>query len=244
MQGNFYGVNNQGNVNPQVNANPQGNISPNNKVVQNNMIQNAMVGQENVIRPMNNQNTAVQNVAAPVNREFLQEVNTVNNNAQSSGVMDPLNNARNPIPVNPVAPVEDKKNYDDVKVTPMFILTLFFDIIKKPGTTLTSYIEKYQGTKTSFTITMFLTVFSLIVGLLMSVITGGFIKNYNVTTGSYTTKYDINGIFTQNYLRYLLIALLVSGGLILIVSLVYYGASFFNSKGVSLGKCRDVEKKG
>lgn len=201
------------------------------------------VGKENVVENLNEgQNKTVNNnavaetfVATTVKKEDVEKSNieVLDNNEK----LDPLNNANNPIPVNPVAPVVAEEKIEDVDVKPIILLNLLFDLIKKPGTTLTKYVSKYQGTKTAFFITMFITVFSLVLSLVMSLITGGFIKNYNVTTGSYTTSYSFSNIFTQDFLRIIAIALMISGGLILIVSIVYYAASFFNSKGVNFGKC-------
>lgn len=148
--------------------------------------------------------------------------------------LDPLDNANNPIPVNPVAPVEKKVEKEKLKFG--HLLKMVFGMVFHPGDVLSENSEKYgtfgNGLKLSFILTILTVLFS--VGF--RVVAGMFAKDYNSITGAITTSFDINNIFMLDYVYYIITAVVISGISILIISLIYYISSFFNNKGVRFGE--------
>lgn len=154
--------------------------------------------------------------------------------------MDPLNNATNAIPANPVAPKEEviveEELPKDVKANIFSALGMMIGMIFKPGTTIINNCRKYKSMFKALSVTMWVTVISLILCIGVRVICGAFVKNYNSVTGVTNVYMDFSRVlFLDNYLPYLLITLLVTVVGISIISLVYYASSFLNSKGVHMG---------
>lgn len=189
---------------------------------------------DQIEQPLNNneQNTfvAATVTAAPENPAAPVEM------VETTPVLDPLNNANNPVPVNPVAPPDTKRKVVAVAVSPLAPLGSVLDMIKKPGKLIEETIPKYEHFISSIMYTAFLTVVSLVLTLLARLIVGGFIKTYNNASGSYSATFDFANIANQNFVHYLLIALIVSGIAIIGVAVICYASSFLNSKGLTLGK--------
>lgn len=148
--------------------------------------------------------------------------------------LDPLDNANNPVPVNPVAPKEEKV----VKESLGFggLLKIIFGMILHPGDILEEKPDKYGTLVNGLKLSLVLTILTVVFSLAARVLTGMFVKDYNSITGAYNTRFDINNIFLQDYAYYLITAVVISGVSILIISLIYYISSFFNNKGVSFGE--------
>ena len=154
--------------------------------------------------------------------------------------LDPLNNANNPIPVNPVAPVEKKEELteEEINAKPSFfaVIGMILGMIAKPGTTIIDSIKKYKSFFKGIMITLWLTLATLIITLVVRVVAGSFYRSYNSITGSYAINFNFNNVLSlQNYTPYLIGALVVSVVAILVMSVIYYASSFFNSKGVHFG---------
>ena len=138
--------------------------------------------------------------------------------------LDPLDNANNPVPVNPVAPKEEKV----VKESLGFggLLKIIFGMILHPGDILEEKPDKYGTLVNGLKLSLVLTILTVVFSLAARVLTGMFVKDYNSITGAYNTRFDINNIFLQDYAYYLITAVVISGVSILIISLIYYISSF------------------
>lgn len=156
-------------------------------------------------------------------------------------VLDPLNNANNPVPVNPVAPVSQEQEEEEelsrnVKTNIFTVIGIMLKMFVAPGTTIVTNSKKYRSFMKAFMVTIWITIVTLILCIATRVVVGAFAKTYNAITGTYTISFSFNNVLSlDNYLQYLVIALLVSFVGILILAFIYYGFSFFNSKGVQLG---------
>lgn len=148
--------------------------------------------------------------------------------------LDPLNNANNPMPVNPKAPVEEKKEKKRLKF--FDIIKFTFGMVNHPGDMLEEKPDVYGSTVNGIKFAIFSTIWTLVLSLLCRVILGLFIKTYNQYTGAYTTRVGFDNLMTLDYSTFMVNAIVISGVSILVVSLIYYLSSFFNNKGVSFGE--------
>lgn len=193
----------------------------------------------NVIKPQtNNQPNETLDVLEPndVLNEALEELPV----EQEVTKLDPLNNANNPIPVNPVAEVEVKEELTEeelsAKANIWAVIGMFLGMIFKPGTTIIDSIKKYKDIYKGIKITLWVTVVTVLATLAVRILTGAFYRSYNSITGAYSINFNLNNVISlQNYLPYLVIAIAVSLVAILVATLIYYASSFFNSKGVNFG---------
>ena len=140
--------------------------------------------------------------------------------------LDPLNNANNPIPVNPVAPVEEV--IEKEKLGFGGIIKMVLGMVFKPGDVLDEKPDKYGTIDNGLKLTLILT-------LIFRVIAGMFIKS-DVGNVFGSVGFDFDNVFMLEYSYYLVTAVIISGVCILVVSLIYYLSSFFNNKGVSFGE--------
>ncbi len=154
--------------------------------------------------------------------------------------LDPLNNANNPVPVNPVAPkdnvIPEEELPTNVKANIFAVIGLMFSMLVKPGTTIVKNAKKYRSMFKAGSVSLWITIISLALCVLARVVCGCFSKSYNSISGATNINLDMTMLFDpSNYLPYLLITLIFSLGLIVILSLVYYASSFLNSKGIHMG---------
>ena len=151
---------------------------------------------------------------------------------------NPLNNGSNPIPVNPVAPVEEiiDISYDEGKVNIFTFFGMVLGMIIKPGRTVEKSLNSYQQLKSGILITIFVAVFALLLYLIPRLYLSGYTQEYNIATGSYYSVYKVDLIFQQNFVQLILSGLLFSTFSILFLSLIYYATSFFSSIGVNFTK--------
>ena len=196
-----------------------------------------------------NQATEKANIVAPVQEQIEPQApmdenvapepkqpDIVMNDVVAAGPkLDANNNGTNPVPVNPVAPVELETEAKAVKVKFLDILVLMVGVFVKPGNILMDNSKKYRNTKSAFVVTAYVTLMSLVLALGVRLAVGGFQRSYNAVSGSYSTVFSLNNIFTQDFFTYILLAAVISGISIVVVSLVYYAASYFTGKGVHLG---------
>ena len=196
-----------------------------------------------------NQATEKANIVAPVQEQIAPQApmdenvapepkqpDIVMNDVVAAGPkLDANNNGTNPVPVNPVAPVELETEAKAVKVKFLDILVLMVGVFVKPGNILMDNSKKYRNTKSAFVVTAYVTLMSLVLALGVRLAVGGFQRSYNAVSGSYSTVFSLNNIFTQDFFTYILLAAVISGISIVVVSLVYYAASYFTGKGVHLG---------
>lgn len=269
QNGNFNEYNNQTDMNNAINPLETSNANYNQANINsqnydNQTIMSPNINQANVInQEPNTQPETIQNEPQPVEtltlniednqmgaeqleelqaEEILEtEVLEDENLKKDEPVLDPLNNANNPVPVNPVAPVtqeqEEEKELDiNVKTNIFTVIGIMLKMFVVPGTTIVTNSKKYRSFMKAFMVTIWITLVSLLLCLATRVVVGAFAKTYNAITGTYSINFNFNNILSlDNYLQYIVIALLVSFVGILILAFIYYGFSFFNSKGVQLG---------
>lgn len=154
-------------------------------------------------------------------------------------VFDPLNNANNPIPVNPVAPKDDYVEEElpgDVKANLFSVGGMMLGMIFSPGTTIIKNSKKYRSIIKALSVVLWVTVISIILAMATRIIVGSFNTSYNSVSGFSQVYFDMTNIFNiDNYVPYFIIALIMTLGAITIASLIYYASSFLNSKGVHIG---------
>lgn len=175
-----------------------------------------------------------------VQTEVLEMPNEVSVPEEKEEVLDPLNNGRNPIPVNPVAEVEEifteEELPSNVKANVFSVIGMMFGMLFTPGTTIIQNAKKYRSFGKAVAVTIWITVVTLLLCVATRVLTGSFYKTYSAVTGAYTLNFDISNLFRiENYLEYIVLAFIVSFVAIFVVSLIYYASSFVNSKGVPFG---------
>lgn len=154
--------------------------------------------------------------------------------------LDPLNNANNPIPVNPIAPEVEKIVEDElpenVKANIFSVIEMMIGMLIKPGTTIIKNSKKYRSLNKALTVTLWVSVLSIVLCMLGRMFVGMFSVTHNSVTGASSVSLTFAGMFDlNNYISYIIVAVVMSFGSILVASLVYYASSFLNSKGVVMG---------
>ena len=188
----------------------------------------------------NLENTNVeQNISENINREEQIE-NSVEELGEVEEVkLDPLNNANNPIPVNPTAPKEEQEDEEieeEARAGLFSVIGIIIGMILRPGTTILKNTKKYKKTSKGIAIFIWLFIITILGCIATSVITGACVRTYNSVTGSYNVILNFaNVVDLNNYYQPLIIAFFISFVAILIISLLFYATSFFNSKGINFG---------
>lgn len=165
-------------------------------------------------------------------------------------VLDPLNNANNPIPVNPVATKEEVKVVEEVvdEEIPLFdeeeeiktnlftVVNMMIGVVIKPGTTISTNARRYKKMFDAVSITFWVTILSFVMCLVGRLVVGCFSRTENAISGASKIVLDFSRLVdTNNYIPYLLITLFIGLGTILVVALIYYLSSFIFSKGIHIG---------
>lgn len=151
---------------------------------------------------------------------------------------DPLNNATNPVPVNPTSlePDDDILFFDeedDVKVDVVSVIKMMFSILLKPATVIGANVKKYGKMSKSILLLFWISMFSLVFCLLGRLVAGAFSTTHNAITGASKITLNFSGLLQpSNYIPYVIATLMIGLVAILVVSLVYYLSSFIHSKGV------------
>ena len=165
-------------------------------------------------------------------------------------VLDPLNNANNPIPVNPVATNEEVKvvkevveeeiplfvEEEEVKTNLFTVVNMMIGVVIKPGTTISTNARRYKKMFDAISITFWVSVLSFVMCLAGRLVVGCFSKTENAISGASKIVLDFSRLVdTNNYIPYLLITFFIGLGTILVVALIYYLSSFIFSKGIHIG---------
>ncbi len=150
--------------------------------------------------------------------------------------MDALNNANNPIPVNPVAPAEETFNYASVEVSIKDVINLCINSLIKPGTTMVEEGNKYRDNFVAAKVTLFITLIAVVVNIVSSIVSGCFSTGYSLVNGASYTSFDPNNLMNVNWLGVIVSGVMMSGISIAIISGVYYASSFIKSKGIAFGR--------
>lgn len=148
--------------------------------------------------------------------------------------LDPLNNNINPIPVNPVAPLENVIIKESLCLRD--IIKMIFGMLFHPVKEMELKPKKYGTMSNGLKMTIILTLINIIFSLFGRFIASFLIKDYNSVTSSYMNGIDINNILLIDYTYSIITAVVISGVFVFVFSLIYYISSFFNNKGVSLGE--------
>ncbi len=168
------------------------------------------------------------------------EVESLDGPAPKEDNLNPLDNDKNPVPVNPiVAELESHQNVEDigeqrdVKANLFAALGIIFGMVVHPGTTMLNNAKKFKKMDKAMSILMWLAFIFLILCLVIRVLVGSFDRTYSSLTDSYKLVFNPARIMQMsNYLEYIIIAAALSIGGVLLVALIYYASSFLNSKGV------------
>ena len=164
-------------------------------------------------------------------------------------ILDPLNNANNPIPVNPVATPEVPKVEEEVEEEiPLFdeeeeiktnlftVVNMMIGVVIKPGTTISTNARRYKKIFDALSITFWVTILSFVLCLAGRLVVGCFSRTENAISGASKIVLDFSRLVdTNNYIPYLLITLFIGIVTILIVAIIYYLSSFIFSKGIHIG---------
>jgi len=148
-----------------------------------------------------------------------------------------LDNGSNPVPVNPVAPVEfvdeEAKN-----AHPKFFVTIgiCLGMLITPASTLIKHTRKFYYTSKAFLMYIYVGIISVTLCIASRVVIGCFTRTYNNFSGSYQINFSLSNIFNINsYVTPLIMTVLISFGFVFIVTFVYYLLSFFTDRGVTIG---------
>lgn len=204
---------------------------------------------QNVVNQTSQNNNIVNNNSSVVIPSVVTnnvETLDMNTNVESSGDNDikqeqvvnasqlnALDNATNPVPVNPVAPIENNINYADQDVKIKNVINMFINSLTKPGTTMEEDGNKYRDSIVAWKVTLFITLISIVLSLISGIVSGCFNTGYNSNTGAAFTTFNPGNIVNVNWLSKIFISIMVSGISISIVSGVYYVFSFIKSKGIA-----------
>jgi len=197
-------------------------------------------------QPVSNPQAETLNLEASLPREIEKE-NMLDNPGGSLGNptevpnnLNPLDNANNPIPVNPIlAQMEKHQNVEEigeqkeVKANLFAAIGIILGMIIKPGTTMLNNAKRFKEIKKAISIMIWLAVIFLVVCIGVRIGVGSFDRVYSSLTDSYKMVFNPARIFElSNYLEYIILAVSISLGGVLLTALIYYASSFLNSKGV------------
>ncbi len=152
--------------------------------------------------------------------------------------LDPLNNANNPIPVNPVAVdvVVDDSEAINAKTGFFTNVGMCIGLIFQPATTIVRNSKKYKISSKAFSVYLWMIIFSLALCVASRLVLGSIVRVYSPITGKYNISFDMSRMFAlDNYFGWLIATIIISGLFVLLVAIVYYACSFMNSKGISFG---------
>ena len=171
------------------------------------------------------QNTSNQELEGQPMVETLQQVPETNETPAEPEESEVLDEIEEPKP----DPLNNANN-------PFVIIGIILGMILRPGTTIVNNTKKYRRAGKGIAILIWITLISLVVCIVTRLITGAFIRTFNSVTGTYSISLNFANILNFNdYPQYLLIAFFISFVAILIISVLFYATSFFNSKGVRFG---------
>lgn len=201
-------------------------------VVNNNVVEAQTQIPEQVTEQFEEQ-PIVNSVNADTPAQMVEQLGAVPVN--QSETPDALNNARNPIPVNPISNKEEIFDYDSVEFKPKELINILFKFLTKPASTMEE-ASKYRSLNNSVKVTVLISLCTIVIKVVMSIVTGMFTKTYNVATSSYITKLDFIGMFNQEWLSIISTSFIVSVVAILLVTTTYYLVSFIRNKSIPYGR--------
>jgi hypothetical protein len=181
-------------------------------------------------------NISMESTAVEEEPEELEQVEEVPEELEVK--LDPLNNANNPIPVNPVAVdvVLDNSEAEKAKTGLFVNIGICLGLLFKPAKTIVENTKKYKLTKKAFSVYLWMLLLSILLCLASRLVLGCFVKTISPVTGKYSINFDMGRMFMlDNYTWWLGSTIVIAGIFVLLIALVYYACSFMNSKGISFG---------
>ena len=140
---------------------------------------------------------------------------------------------------NPVYVPEEKEASEEelptINVGPISTFKLLFESIFKPVSKVPNNARAIDDAIDSGKLVIFSTIYVIIFAIIGAVVSGFFVKRYDLTSGLYNTYLDFGNVINVKFVDVILSAGAVSLLLTLVTAIVYYIISFFRSKGVTLG---------
>ena len=116
--------------------------------------------------------------------------------------LDPLDNASNPVPVNPILAqmdkyqdVEDIGDQKDVKANIFAAFGIILGMIIKPGTTMLKNAKKFKKINKAISIMLWLALIFLVATIVVRVVVGSFDRSYSSLSDSYKLVFNPARIF-------------------------------------------------
>lgn len=150
----------------------------------------------------------------------------------------PVVNASGNILQNPVAPEEEKPLSDKVNI--LVLIRLLFGTFFRPGTTIKDKTRAYNKTKPSMKIFLSFSTLTFIAFIVSDIINGCFIKVYDINTGTYNTTLNFSNVVNLDLFSIAITGILLCYGVIILVTAVYYCASFMTNRGLTFGRYLSV----
>ena len=122
-----------------------------------------------------------------------------------------------------------------INVGPISTFKLLFESIFKPVSKVPNNARAIDDAIDSGKLVIFSTIYVIIFAIIGAVVSGFFVKRYDLTSGLYNTYLDFGNVINVKFVDVILSAGAISLLLTLVTAIVYYIISFFRSKGVTLG---------
>lgn len=148
-------------------------------------------------------------------------------------VQPPLKEEVNTTIVNPTSEEEEKL---EEKLNIWIIIKLIIGALFKPGTTIRENSKPYNSLQSGLTIYTTLSTIAFIGVIVCSFINGCFIKVYDINTSTYSTTLDLGNVANLDYVNIIIMGILLTYGVVLLFTTIYYIASFLTNKGLTYGK--------
>lgn len=165
------------------------------------------------------------------NNKFIKEVPNV---TQKPSVISP----NGTILQNPIAQEEEKPLSDKVNI--IVLIRLLFGSFTTPGTTIKEKTRAYNKTRPSVKIFLSFSTLTFIAFIVSNVINGCFIKVYDINTGTYNTILNFSNIVNLDLFSIAITGILLCYGVTILITLIYYCASFMTNKGLTFGRYLSV----
>lgn len=174
----------------------------------------------------------------PNKGEQIKEQNKFINEVPNIEKKTPVISANGSVLENPIAKEEEKPLSDKVNIIVLF--RLLFGTFFRPGTTIKDKTRAYNKTKPSIKIFLSFSTLTFIAFIVSNVINGCFIKVYDINTGTYNTTLNFSNIVNLDLFSIAITGILLCYGVIILVTAVYYCASFATNRGLTFGRYLSV----
>lgn len=131
---------------------------------------------------------------------------------------------------------DDETDVTSEKINIFKLILLTFGVLFRPGTTIVEKTKRYDKTKTGLFVYLVFSTITFIVYICTIAIKSCFIQVYNIASEKYTPVLDFGQLQYLDYFKLITEAALISYGILLILIIVYYIASFITNRGISFGR--------